>query len=1112
MKIITIGRLLDNDIVLSNMRVSRKHARIIQIGTDVYEIEDTQSKYGTYVNGRKVKGKMSIHPGDRIVLANTPLTANWKAMLDKLSEETPNPTPSSKPTPESTSKHAHPSNVLYDFSKDIQPFFNEWNSRCKKTLDDLRNTFLLVSCKQKLRYYSEDLLDLSLERYNFLIEQISLLLRNMEHECVGFQTQYDTDIRKLDVTYQYKLGNSHSEAELSASLNEVEVRKNEMQRFYENMRKNVLLELNSIVEDFYTQNPPLFPQRLELASVNSSVWDEVPIQRDEIQKFFYVGEEISCYNILRDHVELRKRIYMRGLYGGNLLFKYSKKKQSLCFDVINTLIGRMFSAVSNGNMRVVMVDFNDMEGTCNTFKGLNKGVFRIVSQYDEFMHILDAEAIHIENVIQNLLQGNITNIAEYNKSKTEKVAYTLLVLKDIPIGYGNEIWTKLAKIMRNGPRAGVSVLAIVDEEEANRTEETLKVFRNLQGSLKSAPYETYDFTISTNQNNQSVFAKAEHYDTFPSGLISTIVKKVNQGLEVKSETILKFSEYMLPASEWWMGYSANRIDLPFGLSTEMKTTMLQITQESGQNSAVVIGIPGSGKSVFLHTIIASAMTYYSPKELQLYLLDFSGVEFDVYARHNLPHARVIAPEAEREFGLSILREVFEEGNRRMTLCRENGVTNIVELKQKNPELIVPRLLVIIDEFQKIFEVENDNISKEANTKIHAIIQEYRKFGINLILATQKLPSKSIVPYDLIANRVVFKSDPNDFNNLIRWSHSIPQPRFLAGTCVYNNESGAEIANNLTRSFFINASKELENLLDKVVQFAQAHPEMTDKHDLRTFRSDELPEFTERIISDRHIEHQDAPREVGVYMGESIAIAPCHVYVPLTKDSNNNILIIGGFPDIAKGIAYHTLLSEVAGHTEKSSNVILMNFMMEDDPMQDVFQSGMFTAISDYCNMQEAKKEEDVKELLQYIKDDVINVRKSNPSMPLTHCFINIFEFQRGRMFDGVGNRGDLQSKCGSLLEYILRNGPMVGVFTVLQVDNLANLNRLCYGAQNMFCHRIALQMSEQDSDKIVGNSAANKLLVFNRPATNYRGLYYNNVNNSITKFKPYRYGSDSNKQ
>jgi hypothetical protein len=432
------------------------------------------------------------------------------------------------------------------------------------------------------------------------------------------------------------------------------------------------------------------------------------------------------------------------------------------------------------------------------------------------------------------------------------------------------------------------------------------------------------------------------------------------------------------------------------------------------------------------------------------------------------------------------------------------VTNIVELKRVNPEVIVPRLLVIIDEFQKIFEIENDNISKEANAKIHAIIQEYRKFGINLILATQKLPAKSIVPYDLIANRVVFKSDPNDFNNLIHWPHSVPAPRFQTGTCVYNNESGAEAASIFTRSYFINASKELETLLDEVAEFASIHPEMVDDHVLRTFRSDELPKFSERIVSERHYKPQDAPREVGVYIGESIAISQYHVNVPLTKDSNNNILIIGGDQGVAKGIAYHTLLSQIAAHTEKACNVILMNFMMDDDPLQSLFQSEMYAAACGYCNLQEVRNAEEVKDYLQFVKDEVIDARKNDPSLPMTHFFINIFEFQRGRMFDGTGSRGDLQSECSRLLEYVMKNGPMVGVFTVLQVDNLANLNKIGYGAQNMFCHRIALQMPEQESDKVVGNSAANKLLVINRPATKYRGLYYNNVNNAVTKFKPYR--------
>ena len=1102
MKELTIGRLPDNHIVIYVNNVGRHHAKIVMDNGGHFEIVDLKSTNGTYVNGRKVKGSMPIKSGDKIMVASTVITADWKKLFDQIPDD--DPAPAVAPQPVSTGpKTVIPSSVLYDFGKDVDAMFSAQAEKLKQIIIDFRTTQLPPRRHSNIRYFSEDVLDLLIERYEFVGSQISALLKKLERESKTFQEEYDADMKRLDITYQYRLSNSTGESDLAAGLNEVEAKKGELKQHYEEMRKAVMPMVNSIIGDYYTKNPPLFTERKELAPADSNLWKSLSRPNGEIQKTFYLGEEVMHYTIMQEPVELKKRVYVTSLYGGNLYFKYSKKQRQLCFNAVNTLISRMLAAASNGNMHVVMVDFNEMEGTCSLFKGLNKGVFTVVSRYDEFTNMLNAVSSRTESIIQNLLQGDITNIAEYNQNKTEKVAYTIFVLKDIPVGYGNDFGARLAKVVRSGPRAGVSILALVDEEEANRSEESLKVLQQLRSVLNSAPCETCDFTTSDSEHKQTA-APIARYEFLSNNIISAIVRMVNQGLEVKSETVLKFSEYMLSRNDWWSRQSANRVDLPFGLTKEMKTISLQITQESGQNSAVVIGIPGSGKSVFLHTIIASAITHYSPAELQLYLLDFSGVEFNVYAKHKLPHARVIAPEAEREFGLSILREVFEEGNRRMALCRENGVTNIVELKRTNPEAIVPRLLVIIDEFQKIFEIENDSISKEANAKIHAIIQEYRKFGINLILATQKLPAKSVVPYDLIANRVVFKSDPNDFNNLIRWPHAVPQPRLLTGICVYNNESGAEVSNNLTRSFFINASKELETLLDEVLEFAGIHPEMSGNHKLRVFRSNELPIFAKRLVSERHIKPQIAPREVGVYIGESIAIAPCHVYVPLTKDSNNNILIIGGDSNVAKGIAYHSLLSEIIAHTEKTCNVIHMNFMTDDDPMLSMFQSEVYAAASAYCNLQEARSEEDVKDYLQFVKDEVVDARKNNPSLPMTHFFINIFEFQRGRMFDGTGSRGDLESECARLLEYIMKNGPMVGVFTMLQVDNLANLNRLCYSAQNMFCHRIALQMPEQESDKIVGNSAANKLLVLNRPATKYRGLYYNNVNNSVTKFKPYK--------
>ncbi len=69
--LLSIGREQDNDIVIGNIRVSRHHARLIRIGT-TWQIEDLDSKNGTYVNGRKIKTAL-ISAADQITVGGVPL-------------------------------------------------------------------------------------------------------------------------------------------------------------------------------------------------------------------------------------------------------------------------------------------------------------------------------------------------------------------------------------------------------------------------------------------------------------------------------------------------------------------------------------------------------------------------------------------------------------------------------------------------------------------------------------------------------------------------------------------------------------------------------------------------------------------------------------------------------------------------------------------------------------------------------------------------------------------------------------------------------------------------------------------------------------------------------
>lgn len=1069
MKEITIGRLPDNTIVIKDNCVSRHHCRCFE-DDGKYFIEDTGSANGVKLDGVKINERVEFVSTSKILVGNREFSGEELIKYFLVSD---------------TSAVAKCKVFLEKYKKLSERYSNNLQMLLKTArVEKYPYMPVFPSDDEKVSYMIQEYEHKMTES----LEMLQLISRSSQMDVLSFHDDVDemTKIaRKADEKDKNECMTMRQQIFDMVNHLQNQVKEQVTQAFYE-----LYSYFDKTFSDFYeTSLPPI------------SKWNE--IKNDNIVSLPFVLSGYKDYDLsfFDSRAKVRQLQFVPFIKRKNLLVRYSDKEAKTADFLVNGIVGRMMAGSQSGNIQLHMVDMKDLGGTSNMLKMLDRHVFNICARPSETQAEIADLDVHVEDVVQNLLQGTYTSVENYNKGKEKQEPYQVIVFRNFPFGITPDVANTIQRIIVNGIRAGVHFIFMVNTDFVANYEDCMKV-SNIMRLEDANSVNAIEINLTFHESDYRV---KQEYTGLEESYMYDIVQYVNAGFEMKKDEVLRLTDYMIPKDEWWTRHSANRVDIPFGMSTNKQIQKLNITQESGQNSAVVIGIPGSGKSVFLHVLIANAMVNYSPKELQMYLLDFSGVEFDVYARHKLPHARVIAPEAEREFGLSILREVFEEGNRRMALCREKGVTNIVELKQKNPDLVVPRLLVIIDEFQKIFEIENDKISQEANSKIHSIIQEYRKFGINLILATQKLPAKSIVPYDLIANRIVFKSDPNDFNNLIKWPHSTPQPRMLTGNCVYNNESGAEFSNYVTRSFFINASDELERLLDEVNHFALLHQDMIDNHELLTFRSDELPIFQDRILSDRHIEHQDAPREVGVYMGESISISPCHVYVPLTKDSNNNILIIGGLPNVAKGIAYHTMLSEIAGHTEKSCSVIKMNFMMDDDPMQKLFESDMFAAISDYCNMQVADNAEDVLDFLKIVKNDIIDARKNDPSILLSHVFINIFEFQRGRMFDGTGSRGDMQSECSRLLEYILKNGPMVGVFTVLQVDNLANLSKLGYNIQNMFDHRIALQMSERDSDKLIGNSAANRLLVLNRPATNYRGLYYNNVNNSITKFKPYSY-------
>ena len=69
---VTIGRAIENDIVITSKRVSREHARVRREGWRAI-LEDLNSTNGTYLNDERVLSPLELHDEDRITVGDVTL-------------------------------------------------------------------------------------------------------------------------------------------------------------------------------------------------------------------------------------------------------------------------------------------------------------------------------------------------------------------------------------------------------------------------------------------------------------------------------------------------------------------------------------------------------------------------------------------------------------------------------------------------------------------------------------------------------------------------------------------------------------------------------------------------------------------------------------------------------------------------------------------------------------------------------------------------------------------------------------------------------------------------------------------------------------------------------
>lgn len=182
---------------------------------------------------------------------------------------------------------------------------------------------------------------------------------------------------------------------------------------------------------------------------------------------------------------------------------------------------------------------------------------------------------------------------------------------------------------------------------------------------------------------------------------------------------------------------------------------------------LIAGATGSGKSVAVHSMLASLLYRATPKEVRLLIVDPKMLELSVY--NDIPHLLLpVVTEAKK--AAVTLRWAVQEMERRYRLMAEEGVRNLATYNKKiekrikdlgradpavdeNLELL-PFVVVVIDELADLMMVA----SKDVEESIARLAQMARASGIHLIVATQR-PSVDVITGMIKANfsaRIAFQ--------------------------------------------------------------------------------------------------------------------------------------------------------------------------------------------------------------------------------------------------------------------------------------------------------------------------------------------------------------------
>ena len=765
--------------------------------------------------------------------------------------------------------------------------------------------------------------------------------------------------------------------------------------------------------------------------------------------------------------------------------------------VLNNIILRLLATMPPGKASFTIID---PIGLGQDFGGLmhlsdyedsliNR---RIWTQRDQIEERLAELNEHVEKVIQMYLRNEYATIAEYNAqagSVSEK--YHFLVIADFPAGFGETAAKRLQSIIVSGPPCGVFTFIHRDRRHPLPDGFSGEELRKNSVFLRR---EAGQWILSPSQA-QSGAVLALDAPPAPDLAVS-LVHKIGKASIDSNRVEVPFMQVAPRPDDMWTGDTTSELRVAVGRTGATKLQYLAIGKGTRQH-ALFAGKTGSGKSTLFHVIITNLALWCSPDQVEFYLIDFKkGVEFKCYATNSLPHARVVAIESDREFGLSVLQRVDDELKRRGDLFRKLGVQDIAGYKRAGGTEPIPRTLLIIDEFQEFF-VEDDEIGQNASLLFDRIVRQGRAFGIHVLLGSQTLGGAYTLARATLGQmviRVALQCNEADAYLIMDESNSAPRLLSRPGEGIYNDAAGAVEGNSPFQVVWL-SDEERDRWLSHVSLLAAKHH---DRHrGPIVFEGNAPADIREnQLLADALATKPLAlPPSPRVWLG-----APNSIKGPteavFVRQSGNHLLIAGQREEAALTMLGLSLISLAAQHPIGTARFFLLHQTVPGSA-DALFVERICAAIPHGVR---AIGAHEIPAVMTEVAEELA-ARENGQSIHRDGIFLLVHGLQRFKKLrqedDFSFSSSDSGPDPAAQFTKVITEGSSHGIHLLLTIDTYNNVSRfLSRKAQSEIEMRVVFQMSVNDSASLIDSPKASTLGL-------HRALLFNEQQGTLETFRPY---------